>query len=147
MGKLISKLGYRPWLELLSLLKGINPKDSDYDYQVYYNYYPKEAWSMLFKDGHFNDIGKKPTHPTFSDESYYSRKGQKGGHWEETPERWIYRLSEDQANNDWDVMRTLRYALEAEDGGFQVQYPRGELPVINGEIYGGVLPNVEIKKK
>jgi len=42
--------------------------------------------------GHSSDIGKKPNHPTFSDQSIYSTKEKSGGKWEEnsyTPSPYI----------------------------------------------------------
>lgn len=32
-------------------------------------------------NGHMTDLGKKPNHPTFSDESKYSTQETPGGHW------------------------------------------------------------------
>jgi hypothetical protein len=45
--------------------------------------------------GHFTDQFKKPSHPTFSDESiYHGVDGFEGGHWTEQPKgQWSYRPS------------------------------------------------------
>lgn len=53
---------------------------SDYDYDLrgaYINGYRPD------ENGHLPDLFKKPNHPTFSYESYYSNQNQTGGYWKD----------------------------------------------------------------
>ncbi len=70
-------------------------RDADnFDYDV-------RAWMLsggkADERGHGSDVGKKPNHPTFSNQSVYSVKGQEGGVWAQdaegngtfTPSEWM----------------------------------------------------------
>lgn len=52
----------------------------DYDYYSFYRNgeYRDKSFNI---EQHFPDTYKRPTHPTFSDESIYSVPGNEGGHW------------------------------------------------------------------
>lgn len=66
---------YSSWSKQLKSKFGIDVNnDPDYDYKVFYNNDTKYAWSFLNGEPgtHFSDIGKLPSHPTFSTESVYS---------------------------------------------------------------------------
>ena len=151
--------GYDAWAEALAKRWGISRKEleqGDYDYRAYYNSDPSAAESHLQGDpnAHFPDTYKRPTHPTFSEESIYSgRNGNVvGGKWKENPEdtqRWTYQLSPGQVKSNWDVDKTIDYAGFAEDEGLRVVDDKGRYPVQDGVVEGGVLPavNVEGNKK
>jgi hypothetical protein len=72
----------------------ILPQNEENDFQKWstdnnrqgdtYDYDLRGAWKAGNRSddrGHFPDTWKKPNHPTFSDESIYSKPGQIGGHW------------------------------------------------------------------
>lgn len=52
-----------------------------YDYESYYNSNPSAAWKQYERLEHFPDTYKLPNHPTFSEESIYSRGPNMGGSW------------------------------------------------------------------
>jgi len=59
-----------------------------------YDYDMRGAWRELQSgsmqvgsDGHIGDKYKKPNHPTFSQESQYSRAGRQGGRWKDSGAR------------------------------------------------------------
>lgn len=110
---------------------------------------------------HYVDTFKTAWHPTFSSESIYSGKvgflnpkGIRGGDWgHDKNNNWVYRLSEDQMNNNWNIDRTVDYLEDAEDDGVVLMLPGNHLPVFDvgdgGEraLYNGVLPNVTVEGK
>lgn len=58
-----------------------------------YDYDMRGAWKEGVKqgdNGHFPDTYKKPNHPTFSDESKYSDKDNKGGKWSKKNGRDVF---------------------------------------------------------
>lgn len=65
-----------PWLET-------NSQRAGYDYERYFNENYEDALSRLteLEPRHFTDRYKLPNHPTFSNESVYSRGRQTGGTW------------------------------------------------------------------
>lgn len=75
------------------------------------------AWkanAQAAANGHLPDTWKKPNHPTFSQESQYSRAAQQGGSWQDAGgERFNYWASP--ANQRYRSMgETSRYFQEAE---------------------------------
>lgn len=68
--------GKYPWLEL-------NSQKAGYDYERYFNENYEDAVARLneAEARHFTDKYKLPNHPTFSDESIYSRGPSYGGTW------------------------------------------------------------------
>ena len=64
------------WIKKISTLKGRNLLETDgnvYDFHAYWLYYVKNKnLEGITKEQHFKDIGKKPTHPTFSVESIWN---------------------------------------------------------------------------
>jgi len=75
---------YERWADAIARHKGINiANDKTYDYRRYYNENTEAAWRMLQANAeeHFPDTYKLPVHPTFSNESIYSRGPQMGGNW------------------------------------------------------------------
>lgn len=67
-----------PWLEL-------NSQKAGYDYERYFNENYDDAVSRLTESEarHFTDRYKLPNHPTFSNESIYSRGPSYGGTWDQ----------------------------------------------------------------
>ena len=156
------KRKYRRWLEKVAGIKGWDVQemlnDNEYNYEHFYNAQPREAQEMLKKDAdaHFTDIAKTAFHPTFSVESDYSGrvsrwnpKGIIGGTWSDSPnlgkKASRYTLSDSQMMNGWDVGRTIDYLTRAEQNGAEVVLPDNSHPVIDGIIFGGVLPEVVVK--
>src|SRR5574344_771598 len=75
---------YERWADAIARHKSINiANDKTYDYRRYYNENTEAAWRMLQANTkeHFPDTYKLPVHPTFSNESVYSRGPQMGGNW------------------------------------------------------------------
>lgn len=147
---------YRNWLKAIGQIRGWDTNemlnDPTYNYELFYNKRRADALDMLNKnsEAHFSDIGKTSDHPTFSNESYYSGKVNKrynpsgiiGGTWSEYPNR--YTLSPSQMKNGWNVGRTIKYLENAEDEGVELMLPNNVRPRYDGDIWGGVLPNVNI---
>ena len=90
----ISNMEGREWM------KKIDPNDPnlDYDYKLFFEKQKDEALDMLNKDSdyHFTDIGKRPWHATFSNESAYHSEDTPGGSWVEHKESgtWEFQHSD-----------------------------------------------------
>ena len=149
------KRDYNTWKKLIHDYKGIDVNnDKTYDYLSYYNNHTDEAWDMLNNapDAHFYDTYKTVYHPTFSDESIYSgrydllhnSRGVVGGKWLENPNRFI--PSPSKRNID-SIRETANYISVAEPNGLQIRDEYGRWPIINGTVFGGVLPQVDISPK
>ena len=68
--------------------------------------------------GHYTDLGKLPSHPTFSNESKYSNAQTPGGSWDHNPkEGWVYTPSQEQLKSEGYTEGLARY--------FQNEYGRG----------------------
>jgi hypothetical protein len=76
-------------------------KDNNNNYWDFASYDPLVAYKYALKksaNGHTGDLGKKPSHPTFSDESLYHKQNYDaherggGGHWDMSPEGKPYFL-------------------------------------------------------
>ena len=114
---------------------------SDYDYDL------RGAWLAGDRpdgEGHMTDRWKKPWHPTFSEESVYSRPGVQGGRWE--GETFV-----PSAYNKW--VRAFTGANEGKCGG-ELKKCGGELKKCGGKLYaegGGKLyaegGGIHIKKE
>jgi len=69
---------YQQWIAKQSAMKG---RDVNFD-QIDYDSRAALAAGLLNEGfGHGSDVGKKPNHPTFSDQSIYSTPEHLGGHW------------------------------------------------------------------
>lgn len=64
---------YQAWLKKNGLRE-----DPDYDMNAAF-----KAGEQPDERGHMSDRFKKPSHPTFSDESVYNNEQNRGGHWED----------------------------------------------------------------
>lgn len=84
-GKVYTKPNYYHWMHQTSNNLKVSPIDSTYDYRAYYDSAtPWELANTMYnaKNGHFTDIGKRPSHPTFSNNSKYSNSKTPGGNWD-----------------------------------------------------------------
>lgn len=156
---------YRKWLEEVAGLmnKDVNYmiNDPTYSYKYLYDNYAQDR-NQIIKDlkvnnrAHFRDAAKTINHPTFSIESdfsgkvsKYNPKGIVGGTWSAAPKlgrnAWRYTLSDSQMKHGWDVLRTIDYLSDAEDNGVELRLPDGSYPIIDGIMFGGVLPSITIK--
>ena len=148
------KKTFKEWKKRIKEYKGLDvDNDPSYDYRGFYYTYPDKAWAMLKDDpsAHFTDEFKTIQHPTYSEESRYSRSPYiMGGSWRQNyipnalGQEWNYRLSPNQVNANWDVLNTIDYATDSENNGLYVTDSEGRYPVIDGIVEGGVLPNVEV---
>lgn len=148
-----SKNDYNTWKKKIKDYKGIIVDGDDtYDYYNFFKDNPQMAWDMLNNnpEAHFTDKYKTPNHPTFSDESMYSRPPYiQGGAWNDySPtvmgQKWNYALSPSQINSNWDVERTINYLANAENEGAYVTDNNGRYPIIDGTVLGGTLTPVTI---
>ena len=78
--------GFKSWYKKLREVKPYlpeNPYGQDYDYKGYFMDPDIDHEKILGDDpsAHFTDKYKKPSHPTFSNESVYSNKNTPGGEW------------------------------------------------------------------
>ena len=89
------------------------PEESiDYDYKAFYTKRKDDAIKMLTEpeSAHFSDIGKKPSHPTFSNESMYSNSKTPGGEWiDHGGEKWEFKHSEHTMKNSDDTINYLKH--------------------------------------
>lgn len=136
---------FQEWYKKVRSIKTFlpeNPDDElDYDYRMFYEKMPEQAEKMLQgdKNAHFSDIGKRPTHPTFSDESAYHTTETPGGHWSKTGnklpngnDQWKFEHSDYTAKN---LKKTTDYMKNNDDGS---------LATYKG---GVVLPEIQVKPK
>jgi len=144
--------GYKEWKNRIKQYKGLDvDNDNTYDYLSYYNNHTDEAWDMLNNSpyAHFYDTYKTAHHPTFSNESIYSgrydllhnSKGVVGGRWLENPNRFIPSHSKRDINS---IRETADYISVAEPNGLQIRDEQGRWPIIDGAVFGGVLPQVNV---
>ena len=155
-GGKVNKKDYATWKRDIKDYKHIDiDHDNTYDYQGFYNKYPDKAWSMLNgnPDAHFTDEFKTVYHPTFSDESIYSGKYDKrynpqaleGGHWSEASDgRDLFRMSEDGYRGPVSMDERQQYLIDNEPDGAVLEESNGALPMYDGTLWGGVLPNVDV---
>ena len=69
---------YQAWVQGKKNAAGGNIADDEGDYDVRGWW---KAGAETSENGHGSDQWKKPSHPTFSDESIYSNDKNRGGHW------------------------------------------------------------------
>ena len=148
-----SKDDYSTWKKKIGDYKGIIVDGDDtYDYYNFFKDNPQMAWDMLNDnpEAHFTDKYKTPNHPTYSNESIYSRTPYiQGGTWNDysptvMEQKWNYALSPSQVNSNWDVERTINYLSEAENEGAYVTDSNGRYPIVDGTVLGGTLTPVTI---
>jgi hypothetical protein len=87
----------------------------DYDFNMFIQKGSPEAMENVLRsprDAHFEDVGKLPSHPTFSGESKYATAMNPGGKWDmtgpaDTP--WVYTMSPAQIANKEGLDKTFAY--------------------------------------
>ena len=95
-GGKVRKDNYYDWISAISSNLGISPIDGTYDYRTYYNSvtpYERSLMRYAPQGTHFTDVGKRPSHPTFSNESKYSNSKTPGGNWDDNvfiPSMWQF---------------------------------------------------------
>lgn len=78
------KISFSEWVKLMKDKYPdieFNSDKAGYDYETYYKNHYNEAWNQYSNLKHFPDTYKLPNHPTFSNESIYSRGPVMGGKW------------------------------------------------------------------
>lgn len=135
----VIKESYKDWKNKIEEYKGIDvDNDSTYDYRNFYNEDPNRAYRMLKDDpeAHFTDRYKKPSHPTFSDESIYSNSNTPGGHWYNIDDKYIYEPSEYTGTPERNAKRR-EYMMNTGEGyavGNKVYFPNDERGITLPEL-------------
>lgn len=135
---------YDDWATRLQKVRGINTKTDDtYDYRGFYNDPKSNPYGMLYGDtrSHFTDKYKTPKHPTFSNQSIYSNFAYPGGTWGVFDGRDAYY---NQMSPQVPVDNLINYMNMAEDNGAIPMQNNGSMYRLDGDLYGGALPNVTI---
>ena len=134
---------FNDWANKMSKYRGeFNVKDPSYWYRGFYNENPEYAYSMLNKstDAHYNDHWKTPMHPTTSDQSYLTPLIN-AGRWGTFDNRDAYQEPFfDRSNPD----KRFWYLNMNEDNGVVPFDKYGNMWRLDGVLYGGVLPAVQI---
>lgn len=134
---------FNDWANKMSKYRGeFNVKDPSYWYRGFYNENPEYAYSMLNKstDAHYNDHWKTPMHPTTSDQSYLTPLIN-AGRWGTFDNRDAYQEPFfDRSNSD----KRFWYLNMNEDNGVVPFDKYGNMWRLDGVLYGGVLPAVQI---
>ena len=137
-------MSFNDWAQKASKYKGIQIYgDPTYDYKGWYNEDPNRAYALLKDDpsAHFDDKWKTPYHPTFSDQSVYSNAKHPGGSWGRYDYRDAYYAPLFSYTNPID---RISYLNMAEDNGVIPFMNNGSMYRLDGDLYGGVLPAVEV---
>lgn len=74
----LEELSFRKWIQD-NQITDLDHPDSHYDYRGFWKRYGPVP--VKFGQDHFTDEFKQPGHPTFSQESIYSRGPYQGGMW------------------------------------------------------------------
>ena len=138
------KRSFDDWSNKASAYKGIRIKgDPTYDYKSWYNEDPNRAYALLNDDpnAHFDDKWKTPYHPTFSDQSVYSNAKHPGGTWGRFDYRDAYYAPLFSYVNPND---RIAYLNMAEQNGVVPFMNNGSMYRLDGDLYGGVLPAVQV---
>lgn len=90
---------FRQWYKKLADKKGLNPDyDAEEHYYDYRGFWKNEDRYAILNDepnAHFIDRYKKPGHPTFSNESIYSKGNTIGGDWvQDKNGNWLFNHSD-----------------------------------------------------
>lgn len=90
---------FRQWYKKLADKKGLNPNfDAEDHYYDYRGFWKNEDRDAILNDDpnvHFTDRYKKPGHPTFSNESIYSKGNTIGGNWvQDKNGNWLFNHSD-----------------------------------------------------
>lgn len=138
------KQSFDDWASKMSKYRGgnFNVNDPTYWYRGFYNENPEYAYSMLNQssDAHYNDHWKTPVHPTTSDQSYLTPLTN-AGRWGTFDNRDSYQEPFfDMSNPD----ERFWYLNTAENNGVIPFDKHGNMWRLDGDLYGGVLPAVQV---
>jgi len=95
----LEEMFFQKWLKEKSSLeqRDVGMDLQEYDWRGWF----KENSGELKKGGHVTDKYKKPSHPTFSDESqYHGVAGAKGGSWGNDAEGAYFKPAESNMDNE-----------------------------------------------
>lgn len=93
---------YQKWVAEKSAELGRPVESSDYDMRGFW----KDPKARQGANGHFPDTYKKPSHPTFSNESKYSGvDGNEGGEWAKKGGKWTFQPGPTNISNGLDHTR------------------------------------------
>lgn len=122
-------------------------KSDDYDYVGYYNKYPNDLFTHQ-EGQHYTDEFKLPSHPTFSNESIYSNRQTPGGNWSRISnnngQQWNFTPSDWQLSQKGYLPKVIDYLIVSEPQGVTLTDKYGRNPKIDGDLWGGVLPEIEV---
>lgn len=134
---------FNDWASKMSKYRGeFDVKDPAYWYRGFYNENPQYAYSMLKQDtdAHYNDHWKTPIHPTTSDQSYLTPLIN-AGRWFMFDNRDAYQEPFfDRSNPD----ERFWYINMNENGGIVPFDKYGNMWRLDGDLYGGVLPAIQV---
>ena len=134
---------FNDWANKMSKYRDdFDVNDPTYWYRGFYNENPQYAYSMLNKDtdAHFNDHWKTPLHPTTSNQSYLTPLIN-AGRWFTFDNRDAYQEPFfDRSNRD----ERFWYLNMNENGGVVPFDKYGNMWRLDGDLYGGVLPAVQV---
>ena len=112
-----------------------------YDYETYFNNHYDDAIKQLSNLQHFPDTYKLPNHPTFSNESIYSRGPVIGGTWNSddtfTPSvinEQYYPDRYNRAGNYTEQRIYNRFPHQYPDGGFKDRAKKAAQNIINKQV-------------
>jgi hypothetical protein len=103
--------GYQKWVKGKKNAAGGNiSDDTDYDTRGWW----KETGGEVGENGHGTDKFKKPSHPTFSNESkYHGVDGNEGGEWKKGDDnKWTFKPGKTNRKNGLD--KTREYLQESD---------------------------------
>lgn len=134
---------FNDWANKMSKYRDeFDVKDPSYWYRGFYNENPQYAYSMLNKDtdAHYNDHWKTPVHPTTSNQSYLTPLIN-AGRWFMFDNRDAYQEPFfDRSNPD----ERFWYLNMNENGGVVPFDKYGNMWRLDRDLYGGVLPAVQV---
>lgn len=134
---------FNDWANKMSKYRDeFDVKDPSYWYRGFYNENPQYAYSMLNKDtdAHYNDHWKTPVHPTTSNQSYLTPLIN-AGRWFTFDNREAYQEPFfDRSNPD----ERFWYLNMNENGGVVPFDKYGNMWRLDGDLYGGVLPAIQV---
>lgn len=101
---------YQTWVKEQSKKQGRSIESSDYDMRGFFN----DSKSEKGDNGHYPDTYKKPSHPTFSDESkYHGVDGNEGGKWKRGEgNKWTFTPGKTNVENGLD--KTQEYLQQSD---------------------------------
>jgi hypothetical protein len=119
------------WADKMQEVTGrdVRKDTRDYDIQGFWKYGDRK----VDERGHMSDLGKKPNHPTFSNESIHSTQDQPGGKWIENKDgTFYYQPSQEMLDRTHDVNNLQQY-IQKREPGTGLMLPDGTILIQAGE--------------